>query len=322
MYAIQRLQERQWCITLPANNALSRPWGFPRNVYLLANEVPTLVDTGYASSRDALLAALNEAGVSPASIQRVVLTSQDAGAAGNVEAFENAAVWAPKLSDAARGAGRRWRAYVLDVLRALTSVEDAPEAWSRLDLEEILRCLEPPELSQPLLPLNEGMPLRLDDGIFDVLLTPGCGEGGAAFYDASRRVLYGGPCVTWTSRPVVRDYGDFADAVGRVSRLSLAELRPVQGLVETSPDVFFRMLGLFVTNMRSNMQYVLNQPASAFDLAFADFGYLPDDLQRFAGSVLEFDSVLREFDSAGVVKQSGGDEPLPRWTMGTPKSRY
>lgn len=317
MYATERLQPGQWLITLPAHSPLSPPLGTSRNVYLLAEDTPTLVDTGFSAQREALVAALDELGFRPADIQRVALTSRDSAAAGNADLFENASLWAPAAPSAQ---STQWLAHLESVLQAMKGQESVPEAWQDCDVQTVIDALKPPQLPAHTLPLEEGMPLRLDRQVFDVLLTPGCGEGGAAFYAPAERVLYAGPCATWQSRPVVRAYSDFAESVGRVSRLSLEQLRPVHGPIEAHPEIFFRSLSLFVTNLRSNMQYVLSKPVSAFELAFSDFGYLPDDLLEFAGAVLEFDAILREFAAAGVVTREG-QGPLPRWAIGAPVSR-
>lgn len=317
MYATERLQPGQWLITLPAPSPLSSPLGTSRNIYLLAEDTPTLVDTGFTGQRELLTAALDEIGFRPADIQRVALTSRDSAAAGNAELFENASIWAPA---APSDQSEQWLAHIESVLNVMKGQRDAPEAWKNCEPEAVVDALMPPGLPAHTLPLEEGMPLRLDRQIFDVLLTPGCGEGGAAFYAPAERVLYAGPCATWQSRPVVRAYSDFAESVGRLSRLSIEQLRPVHGPIESHPEIFFRSLSLFVTNLRSNMQYVLSQPVSASELAFSDFGYFPEDLLEFAGAVLEFDAILREFAAAGVVTRDG-EGPLPRWAIGTPVSR-
>ena len=93
MYGIYELAEGVAQIALPTPPGITRPFGFPYNVYVLHGDASAaVVGTGFAGSRDALLAALYELGVDPRRVQRVLLTSALPECAGNVELFERATV--------------------------------------------------------------------------------------------------------------------------------------------------------------------------------------------------------------------------------------
>lgn len=318
MFALQEVAPDLFWVALPTPEGLSQPWGVPRNVFVFAGDSPALLDTGYAQTSANLCAALAELGIAPEDIQRIALTSLRADAAGAVHAFPNASVWTagaaqsdtPDDHDHARHA---------QALRALLRHPNKPETWTDSAMERFL-ALSFPKPPDNVQYLKDGQPLRLGHYILDALQTEGVGYPSAAYFSADRGWLFPGPTATLTPRPVIDSPGEILESLGKLGGMSVKRVFPIRGIIEEHASVFFRALSLYATNLRSNMQYVFNTPQSSIDLAESDFGYLPDDLARFAALVLEYDAVFREFAEAGVIREDseGYGDGFARFRMGTP----
>lgn len=318
MFALQEVAPDLYWVALPTPEGLSQPWGVPRNVFVFTGASPALLDTGYAQTSDNLCAALAELGISPGEIQRIALTSLHADAAGAVHAFPNASVWTASAKSSDKPEDHDQTRHT-QVLQALLRHPQKPESWTNDAVERFL-ALHFPARPSNVQHLQDGQPLRLGHYILDALQTEGVGYSSAAYFSADRGWLFPGPTATLTPRPVIDSPGEILDSLGKLGGMSVKRVFPVRGIIEEHPAVFFRALSLYATNLRSNMQYVFNTPQSSIDLAESDFGYLPDDLPRFAALVLEYDAVFREFAEAGVIREdsAGYGEGFPRYRMGTP----
>lgn len=317
MFALQEVAPDLFWVALPTPEGLSQPWGVPRNVFVFTGDSPALLDTGYAETTPNLLAALDALGLAPEAIRRIGLTSLHADAAGALAAFPHATVWTACDVETAPLAHEKQR--YAQVFEALLLHPSKPDTWTRRAADHFLALAFPPAPSG-VRRLQDGQPLRLGHYIFDALQTEGVGYPSAAYFSADRGWLFPGPTSTLTPRPVIDSPGAILDSLGKLGAMSVKKVFPIRGLVENHVNIFFRTLSLYATNLRSNMQYVFHAPQSSIDLAESDFGYLPDDLPRFAALVLEYDAVFREFAEAGVIRedQAGYGPHFPRYRMGTP----
>lgn len=318
MFALQEVAPDLYWVALPSPPGLSQPWGVPRNVFVFTGAAPALIDTGYAGTAPNLVAALDALDLDPADIQRVALTSRSADAAGALDLFPEAGVWTAAAADPAALDEERRR--YAEAFEALLLHPEKPKTWTEEAAASFLAARFD-DVTPRAQQIADGQPLKLGDYILDALQTGGAGPPSAAYFSADRGWLFPGPVAALTPRPIQSNPGDLLDAIERLGGMSVKRVFPVQGIVEEHPQIFFRALGLFSTNLRTNMQYVFTSGAqSSIDLAQADFGYLPDDLPRFAALVMEYDSVFREFAEAGVILDDGeGFGPnFRRYQMGTP----
>lgn len=293
------------------------PWSVPRNVFVFTGEAPALLDTGYQETGENLVAALDALGLDPWDIQRVALTSYQADACGAVSLFSQASVWSAAEAENALTHDRARHEAVLD---ALLQHPDRPQTWTRERADAFL-ALRFGHTLPAVQRVEDGQPLMLGGTILDALKTEGVGTPSCAYYAADRGWLFGGPTVSLTPRPIQDDPGALIDSMTALGSMSVKRVLPVQGMVEEHPQIFFRSLSLYTTNLRTNMQYIFSAgPQSSIDLAFSDFGYLPEDMLRFSALVLEYDSVFREFAQAGVIRKVGEglSDAFPRYQMGTP----
>lgn len=316
MYRIEPLADDIQRIELTPVPTSSTPWDAPRNVFLFQGAAPALVDTGAPSCAPQLLQALADLGVEPASIARIALTSRDLGAFGNTALFPNARVWSA-ASDEPLDARRAW---LRGLITALRSLPDAPESWSVVDPDAALTTWFAPEPA--ITWLQDGEPLRLGDRVVDALRCDGLLHPGAAYFSAESGILLSGTAMALRPRPIPFDPGALLDAIGRLGALSVKVLGSAFGPVEKRPAITVRAASLYATNLRTNLQHVLDTYRSSIDIAHADEGELLEDFGAFLTSVATFDAVMREFVEAGVIHPLEGDShPLPRYKMGAGSGR-
>ena len=125
MYAIHRIDETLWQITLPNPSVSALPAARPINVYLFTGSAPALLNAGHPSQQRALAAALREIGVEPSRIERVVSTSWSIDVVGGIAGLPGADLFllSPDMiqptrhDDWQRGWREEWEA-MLATLRA------------------------------------------------------------------------------------------------------------------------------------------------------------------------------------------------------------
>src|SRR5690625_969655 len=304
-------------VTLSAPTSLGHTWGNARNVYVFTGEAPALIDSGYAQSADELHQALQSLNIAPADIRRIVLTSTTADAAGAASTFPNARLWTALKPEEHVHAHARAR--YQKIFQALLSLPDIPTTWTQDHEDQLLDtvfCPPPPNLQY----LQSGQPIRLGNCILDALDTPGLAYPAAAYFAADRGWLFSGPAINMQPRAILDDPTHMLETLGTLGAMSIKQILPVRGDIDPNPDIFFRTLSLYVTNLRANMKYIFEDPESSIDLVQADFAYWPEDLMETAARLMTFDAVFREFDEAGVVHvvEDGPVEGFPRYKMGAP----
>lgn len=317
MFHIDEVTPDLFQVTLSAPEALGHTWGEARNVYVFTGEAPALIDTGYPQTAAHLHAALKTLGIAPGEVQRIVLTALTADAAGAASTFPNARCWTAlqPRPDALQRARSRYE----NAFEALLSLSDTPASWTAERAQYLLDFIFPPP-PQDIQYLESGQPIRVGHWILDALDTPGLSFESAAYFSADRGWLFSGPAVNMTPRAIIDDPTAMLQSLGSLGAMSIKRVLPVRGSIDDHPDIFFRTLSLYVTNMRSNMKYVFEEAQSSLDLVQADFGYLPEDLLEIAARLMTYDAVFREFDDAGIVHVVGDGqaEGFPQYKMGAP----
>lgn len=317
MYQLHEVTPDLFQVTLSAPESFGYTWGEARNVYVFTGPSPALIDSGHAAQQDALHAALRQLEIAPDAVQRILLTSLTADAIGGVSSFPNARVWAANAYEAAEIDTAR--AYVQKIFDALRALPDAPKTWTDADAKQLLEQLFPTP-TFPIQTLSDGQPIRVGQWILDALQTPGLHHPAAAYFAADRGWLFSGPAINMTPRAVPDDPGHLLETLGQVGSMSVKKVLPVRGTIDDFPDIFFRTLSLYISNMRANMKYIFEDPQSSIDLVASDFGYWPEDLYEVAARLMTYDAVFREFQDAGVVHivEEGRVAGFPRFQMGAP----
>lgn len=295
-------------IAVPPLERIPRPFGFPANVWVLDGPAPTLVDTGFAGGRPALVAALAELGVQPSAVGKVLLTSLLPEAVGNVELFPNAtvhAVGAPAtVALAEHHAG--YRAEIAEVLDGLLGGPDGHPDW---DADEADFALDMYFSGAPdaldLVPVGDGQRVVTAAGLLRAIAAPGADPYAAAWFDPESNDLFGGPTACRTPKARIRDPKAFTDALAAISALTPDRILPATGGVERSYTATYRALNLSLSNLVQNMPFALDGPTPVARIAFRDLGYWPRDVVRFAADVLRFKVVLDELVNSGVAGREG-----------------
>lgn len=322
MFAIYEFSEMVVQIVLPPLSGLPLPWGYGQSVYVLRGPKPVLIDTGHSSARPALMDALCHLGILPDRVQRILLTGSSPSCVGNLAEFPRAlAVSTAPIDDTTRDASRE-RERLAGIVDELLVEPGAPHHWSRDAFAAAAGALFP-ETDEPveLMVVDDGDAVAAAGLVFDTLSVGGTYGSSSIFYAADRRWLFASDVVNVTPRPMIRDSKALLGSLEKLSSLSVATLFPAQGPIESQPARAFRSATLYVTNLRTNLQYLLNQPRSAAELAYRDLGYWPQDMMRFAARTLEYKMLLEELVDAGVASHERDGERL-LYRMGRDQSRH
>lgn len=304
MYGLGRPLPDVQQITLPTPAGIPRPWGQPCNVYLLSGGLPTVVDTGWAGSRDALVAALREAGVDPNGIRRVLLTSGRPESIGNLEVFARAQVYAGSAALALHAT--QLRAVALgQAVSHLQSHPAAHRAWQNACptslVARVVAGLPNEVIATPIADEQA----TDDEAPMVALHTPGMWDDSVSWMGTRSGLLCPGHLGVLRMEPDVVRLSEVSAQTSRISRQPARAILPACGPAETEHRAYFRSLALSWANLVQNIQFVVRVPRSAADVAYADLGYLPRDVWRFAALVLRYHSVLEELADAGVARREG-----------------
>lgn len=304
MYGIYELADGVAQIALPTPPGITRPFGFPYNVYVLHGDASAaVVGTGFAGSRDALLAALYELGVDPRRVQRVLLTSALPECAGNVELFERATVLGAGPSLALEATERA--ADVARMARALARDARNP-TWDEAAVDAFVEAYAgatPTHIDA--IAVEDGDRVALSGTELEILLTPGVGAAALCAYDAHARRLFGGDTVQLATPPRFTDADALLESLRRLVQLQPAEILPARGGVERSFAAVFRSLSLSINNLLTNLPFAMSGPTALAEMCYRDLGYWPDDLVRFAGTLLRYERMLDTLVRTGVAHREG-----------------
>ncbi|HYA69903.1 MAG TPA: MBL fold metallo-hydrolase [Thermoplasmata archaeon] len=142
----------------------------------------TIVETGPSTCREALLAGLSRAGVTPDEVRRVFVTHihlDHAGGMGAVAgAFPRATFYAHELGVP----------HMVDPTRLVAS---ARRAWGEVASDQLWGPI-PPVPANRIVPLRGGEKFPLDHGELEVLATPGHARHHLAFFDTAIRGIFTG----------------------------------------------------------------------------------------------------------------------------------
>ena len=305
MYGIQTIQPGLVQIALPPHSDVGLPFGTPYNVYLLDGPSPTVVDTGHASGRAGLLAALEACGTDPARVGRVVLTSARPDAIGNVPLFSNATVVAASAPASYAAHALESLTPTLAIARELVGGPEGNPDWSveLVDRFEGLVLEGIPEF-RPLV-VDDGQVLVTGRGPLSVQHTPGADLYAACYVDHARNQLFSGPTVVPPSTVRILSPKSYGISLQAISALEPEMIFSAHGPVQTSFYAIFRSLNLSVSNLVQNMPFALQGPTPVARIAYNDVGYWPRDLIRFAASVHRFKVMLDELVASGVASVTG-----------------
>jgi glyoxylase-like metal-dependent hydrolase (beta-lactamase superfamily II) len=324
MYGIEELTDSVVQIALPPHADIPLPWGYPHSVYLLRGESPSLIDTGHPTASDALLEALRALDVAPERIHRILLTGTSPGCVGNLSLFPRALPVCTKPSiERPLGATELELERISTIIDELLLEPTAPDDWDREVFDEQFApsFRDAGGLPKDSMLVADGDAVAAGQFIFDALAVSGSFGSTTVYYAADKRVLFPGSIANVRPRPMIRDATALLESLDKIESLSTGTLYPSQGTAVDAVHTQFRSAHLYVTNLRTNLQYLLNEPRTAGQLAAGDLGYWPKELIRFAGLALTFRQLLEEHVRAGVAVREDRDGRI-FYRMGTEQSRH
>ncbi len=158
----------------------------------------TLIETGPSTCREALLAALGRAGVTPGEVARVIVTHIHLDHAGGLGAIARA------LPRATLYAHEKGVAHLVDPSRLIAS---ARRAWG--SAADPLWGTILPVPSERLRPLAGGERFPVEGGFLEVIATPGHAQHHLSFFDTTSGALFSGDSAGvrveggWRPRPAI-----------------------------------------------------------------------------------------------------------------------
>lgn len=307
MYGIFRFDDRVTQITLPAPPGVSRPWGFPPNVYVLHGVAPALIGTGLPGTADALRAALEELGLAPERVHRVLLPSSKPESIGNVELFPRAALLAHPAARRPRDAQSALRRRIERIARALNERGSHP-GWEEAEVDAFLAAyFEPMPEHLDVVALRDAQRVQLGGLRLEVVETPGVDDASLALYEPTRRWLFSGATIGIVEEPIVNEAVSFMESLRAISQLEPEAVFPMHGGIERDHRAVFRTVGLATNNLLTNMPFAVSKPSSLPEICHRDLGYYPRDLLRFTGLILRWEAMLEELVRTGVAQRDSDD---------------
>ena len=295
-------------ITLPSPSGWPLPWGRPPALYLVGSSGNTLIDTGFHSTEDALLAALAACGRSPQSIQRVVLTGLEPATLGNLHLFPEASVFSAGCGAGPSGEVNLDRLHQpvverLDRLgKQLWEGADLPPSWDPEAIPAFLsRWRRAVAHTLTILELDEGERLGLPGGgALEAVEAPGACVAGLALFDSEGR-LFTGRTATFTGYPQPRNAAEYLQTLDRLGKVGPGLICPGAGGVERHPPAAFRALGLLSNGALTNLPYLFAGQTSLGELLYHDLGGWPSCPVRTLARLAALDAWVRELVRAGIV---------------------
>lgn len=320
MYAIQRIEEGLWQITLPNPSITALPAARPLNVYLFTGASPALINVGHPAQQRALAAALRELGIEPSRIERVVATSWSIDVLGGITGLPQADLFllSPDMiqptrhDDWQQGWREEWEA-MLATLRehphfanlSTASAQDASEV-SAADAEFFDAFF--PKLSNQLefIPLRAGHTIQLGDHhALEVIAAPGPDPGHLCLYSSTKSWLFCGELPRDGMPERMTSVRDMLASLERCVALEPKLLLPNRGMIREWGGFTLQRGARFLNNFLSNATSVMKEAPTLLEFVESDMGYLPNYPIRYASTLLIYQALLDEMVRARLVLAEG-----------------
>ncbi|MBA2662020.1 MAG: MBL fold metallo-hydrolase [Bradymonadaceae bacterium] len=310
MHLTHKLADDVIQISLSKPAGLAQPAGRSNNVYLLLGEACALINAGHPSQFQSLLAAIREAGITPAHIERVIYTSWDvdmlAGASNFLQAdhfvFSADMVEPTSLEkhvdaqrEAFRATARQLRDHIITA--------DGADLGS---VEAFIAAYYPPVTEQfKGIPLRGGHFVRAGNLELEVLATPGPTAGHACLYSADRKWLFSGNFSMAGLPEEIVEVQAYLIGLERLMKLSVERLLPAFGQAYERGNWTLGRALRFMNHFLSSAPSALVQGPTVLEFIERDLGYRPDDLVELVFAFRKYRALFDELVRTHNIEARG-----------------
>jgi glyoxylase-like metal-dependent hydrolase (beta-lactamase superfamily II) len=297
------------------------PFAAPVNVVVLHGDAPALIDTGFAAAGDALVDALASLGLRTGDVAKVLLTSLQPEAVGNIGLFEEATVHVVGDVGAELPLREHLRSARAEVEARARAILAGPDGHPEWDPDEVELGLDVLYFGAPdvvtVLPVGDDERVAAAGRALRAIHAPGVDDFGAAWFDTDARLLVGGETLSREPRARFRARDTYGASLAKLGSVEAEVVVASHGLPDRSPGILFRSLSLGASNLAQNIPFALDGPTSPVMIAYRDLGRWPRDLVHFSETVARYQRVLDEMVGFGVATVEG-EGPWAPYSMERP----
>lgn len=298
-------------ICLDKPSGLPGPAGEPVNVYLLGGEAPALINAGHPAQFEPLCSALRELGVEISEIERVLYTSWDIevlGAAANLPNVDHF-VFSPDMvapSNYEAHIAER-RAEMRQLAEGLVDLEDAYDADDLDAVDAFVSAYYPPvPANLKFIPVRSGHTVCAGNYCFEAIAAPGPDAGHVVFYDAAKRVLFGGNFSATGLPTHIVEVQSYLISLERLQKLDIDTLLLNHGKpVKKRGGWTFRRALRFVNNFMSTAPAAMHQAPTVVEFIERDLGHPIDDLAELILQLERYKAPMDELVRARMIDAEG-----------------
>lgn len=285
------------------DEALARPV----NVYLVEGPTPTLINAGHPGQTEALVAALRRREISPARIERIIVTSWRIDVVGGATDFPRADLFmlSPDMSSP-----RDYEMYLDTRRRALMDVADSLageiDDFRIHPVEEAVQRFFP-RTSRDLrfAPLRNGHFVQAGDLELEVLATAGPGPGHMALYCAQQKFLFCGDFTMSGLPRLLEDTQSYLVGLERLAELEADKVLPNGQRVFGQGRWTVSRAANFLNNFLSNAPAALVRSPTVLQFIERDRGHSVDNPVDLTVTYRRFQRLFDELVRTGAIAAEG-----------------
>lgn len=316
-------------IELGKPDGLAESIARPNNVYLLRGDTCALINTGHSSQIQSLLAAIREAGITPAHIERIIYTSWDVESLGGASYFPQADhfVLSPDMiqpSNLEKQVAKRRSEFLRlakKIERELAKPESEDEgaryaaaedfaSWYYPTAADLFRCI----------PLRDGQFVRAGNLEFEVMATSGPSSGNLSLYSAENSWLFSGSFAISGLPTEISEVQGYLISLERLMKCKVEQIFPTYGSPQGRGNWTLGGAMRFLNSFLTSAPQALVKSPTILEFIELDLGYLPEDLVEVVFLYRKYHALFEELvrtqsmaaEGEGLERRYGTDVADPR----------
>ncbi len=313
-YHIHTIADGVVQIELGKPDGLAESIARPTNVYLLRGETCALINTGHSSQVQSLLAAIREAGITPAHIERVLYTSWDVESVGGASYFPQADhfVLSPDMiqpSNLEKLVAKRRSEFLRlakkidselaksDLVDKISSYEDVETftSWYYPTAAELFRCI----------PLRDGQFVRAGNLEFEVMATSGPSSGNLSLYNAENSWLFSGNFALSGMPDEISEVQRYLISLERMMKRKVEQVFPTYGAPQGRGNWTLGGAMRFMNSFLTSAPQALVKSPTILEFIALDLGYMPEDLVEVVFLYRKYHALFEELVRTQTMAAEG-----------------